>query len=258
MRRTRTPVTGRILARLSAFVLIAAGPLYAAPDEQAVTIEIDAGKTVGEMVPMWAYFGYDEANYTYLANGRKLLGELAALSPVPVHVRAHNLLNTDDGPRVALKWGSTNAYTRDAAGNPVYDWTIVDRIFDTWVENGMQPLVEIGFMPRALSTKPGPYRHHWAPGAQYNDIFTGWAQPPTDYARWAELVYRWVRHSVGRYGEKTVATWSWEVWNEPNIGYWQGTQEEYFKLYDYTADAVKRALPAARIGGPTTTGPRWD
>jgi xylan 1,4-beta-xylosidase len=258
MRRTRKPLTGRILARVPAFVLIAAGPLYAAPAKQTVTIEIDAGRTVGEMVPMWAYFGYDEANYTYLANGRKLLGELAALSPVPVHVRAHNLLNTDDGPRVALKWGSTNAYTQDAAGKAVYDWTIVDRIFDTWVENGMQPLVEIGFMPRALSTKPDPYRHHWAPGAQYNDIFTGWAQPPTDYARWAELVFRWVRHSVERYGERTAATWSWEVWNEPNIGYWQGTQEEYFKLYDYTADAVKRALPTARIGGPTTTGPRWD
>jgi len=258
MRRTRKPLTGRILARVPAFVLIAAGPLYAAPAKQTVTIEIDAGRTVGEMVPMWAYFGYDEANYTYLANGRKLLGELAALSPVPVHVRAHNLLNTDDGPRVALKWGSTNAYTQDAAGKAVYDWTIVDRIFDTWVENGMQPLVEIGFMPRALSTKPDPYRHHWAPGAQYNDIFTGWAQPPTNYARWAELVFRWVRHSVERYGERTAATWSWEVWNEPNIGYWQGTQEEYFKLYDYTADAVKRALPTARIGGPTTTGPRWD
>jgi xylan 1,4-beta-xylosidase len=247
-----------MLACLLAGIVIASRPVHAAPDNPAVAIEIDAAKPVGEMVPMWAYFGYDEVNYTYMTNGRKLLGELAALSPVPVHVRAHNLLNTDEGPRAALKWGSTNAYTEDAAGNPIYDWTVVDRIFDTWVERGMQPLVEIGFMPRALSRKADPYRHHWAPGAQYNDIYTGWAQPPTDYGRWAELVYRWVRHSVERYGAESVAGWSFEVWNEPNIGYWQGTQQEYFKLYDVTADAVKRALPAARIGGPTTTGPRWD
>lgn len=241
-----------------AVLQMAALSVQAGGEQPAVTIEVDAAKSVGKMNPMWAFFGYDEPNYTYLTNGRKLLDELAALSPVPVHVRAHNLLNTDEGPRAALKWGSTNAYTEDAAGNPVYDWTVVDQIIDTWVERGMRPLVEIGFMPRALSTKPDPYRHHWAPGARYNDIFTGWAQPPRDYARWAELVYRWVRHSVERYGAETVASWSWEVWNEPNIGYWQGTQEEYFELYDYAADAVKRALPAARIGGPTTTGPRWD
>ncbi|HEV2690282.1 MAG TPA: beta-xylosidase, partial [Bryobacteraceae bacterium] len=84
---------------------------------------------------------------------------------------------------------------------------------------------------------------------------TGWAYPPKDYARWAELVYRWVRHAVDRYGAGEVATWYWEVWNEPDISYWRGTPEEYYKLYDYSADAVKRALPAARIGGPHATGP---
>jgi xylan 1,4-beta-xylosidase len=69
------------------------------------------------------------------------------------------------------------------------------------------------------------------------------------------LVYQWVRHSVERYGADTVASWYWEVWNEPNIGYWQGTPAEYQKLYDFTSDAVKRAFPRARIGGPHSTGP---
>lgn len=210
------------------------------------------------MYPMWAYFGYDEPNYTYMANGRKLLTEISELSPVPVHVRAHNLLNTDEGPRAALKWGSSDAYTEDEDGNPVYDWDVIDRIMDTYIERGMKPLVEIGFMPKALSTNPEPYRHNWEPGDPYGDIYTGWAYPPNNYEKWAELVYRWVRHSVERYGKEEVETWWWELWNEPNIGYWQGTREEYFKLYDYTADAVKRALPTARMGGPTTTGPRWD
>ena len=82
-----------------------------------------------------------------MKDGRKLLSELAALSPVPVYVRVHSLLVTGDG-EAALKWGSTNAYTEDASGKPVYDWTIIDRIFDTYMERKMKPLVQIGFMPR--------------------------------------------------------------------------------------------------------------
>jgi xylan 1,4-beta-xylosidase len=110
-------------------------------------------------------------------------------------------------------------------------------------------------MPQALSSHPEPYRHHWTPGAAYNDIFLGWAYPPKDYAKWSELVYQWVRHCVQKYGAQEVESWLWEVWNEPNIGYWKATPEEYHKLYDYSADAVKRALPAARIGGADSTGP---
>jgi xylan 1,4-beta-xylosidase len=219
-----------------------------------VTIRVDAAKGKGPMKPIWSFFGYDEPNYTYMKDGKKLLSELAALSPLPVYVRAHNLLTTGDGT-AALKWGSTNAYTEDASGKPRYDWTIVDRIFDTYVERGMKPLAEIGFMPEALSVKPQPYRHEWAIDKTYNTIFTGWAHPPRDYAKWAELIFQWVRHSVEKYGRAEVESWRWELWNEPDIGYWQGTPEEYFKLYDYTADAVKRALPTARIGGPHVTGP---
>ena len=206
------------------------------------------------MKPVWAFFGYDEPNYTYMKDGRKLLSELATLSPVPVYVRTHNLLTTGDGSP-ALKWGSTNAYTEDAAGRPRYDWTIVDRIFDTYIERGMKPLVQIGFMPEALSVKPQPYRHDWAPGQPYDRIFTGWAHPPKDYDKWRELAFQWVRHSVEKYGRAEVERWWWEVWNEPDAGYWQGTAEEYFKLYDYAADGLKRGLPSARIGGPHVTGP---
>lgn len=127
-----------------------------------VAIRVDISQTRGPLTPIWAWFGYDEPNYTYTANGKKLLGEIAAASPVPVYVRAHNLLTTGDGT-AALKWGSTNAYTEDAAGRPVYDWTIVDRIISTYLERGMKPLVEIGFMPEALSSRPNPYRHFWQP-----------------------------------------------------------------------------------------------
>jgi xylan 1,4-beta-xylosidase len=234
--------------------IIAAPPVRPQGDSNRISIRVDAARPVGAMAPMWAWFGYDEPNYTYMKDGRKLLSELAALSPVPVYVRTHNLLTTGDGA-AALKWGSTNAYTEDAAGRPKYDWTIVDRIIDTYLERKMKPLVEIGFMPEALSTRPQPYRHFWKPGDNYNDIYTGWSYPPKDYAKWGELVYQWVRHSVQKYGRKEVESWYWEVWNEPDIGYWHGTPEEYMKLYDYAADGLKRALPTARIGGPHVTGP---
>jgi xylan 1,4-beta-xylosidase len=221
---------------------------------QSPVIKIDLGKEVGNMDPIWAWFGYDEPNYTYMKDGKKLLSEIAALSPVPVHVRAHNLLTTGDGT-AALKWGSTNAYTEDANGNPIYNWKIVDSIFDTYVKRGMKPLAEIGFMPEALSTHPEPYQHHFKPGTNYGTIFTGWTYPPSDYKKWSNLVYEWVKHCVQRYGKKEVDSWYWELWNEPNIGYWSGTVQEYCKLYDYTADAVKRALPTAKMGGPHSTGP---
>jgi xylan 1,4-beta-xylosidase len=221
-----------------------------------VSLHVNFEKKIGPMNPVWAWLGYDEPNYTYMKNGRKLLSEFAQLSPVPVYVRVHNLLTSGDGTP-SLKWGSTNAYTEDKDGNPVYDWTIIDRIIDTYIERAMKPLVEIGFMPEALSIKPEPYRHSWGPGHE-NSLFTGWTYPPKDYNKWAELVYQWVRHSVARYGRKEVETWYLELWNEPNIPYWQGTTEEYLKLYDYTAEAVKRALPTAVMGGPHVTGPAWD
>jgi xylan 1,4-beta-xylosidase len=233
--------------------LLALGAAVLAP-AQPVAIQVDAAKRTGPLKPVWSYFGHDEPNYTYMNDGKKLLSHIAALSPVPVYVRVHSLLVTGDG-QAALKWGSTNAYTEDASGKPVYDWTIVDRIFDTYMERKMKPLVQIGFMPQALSSHPEPYRHHWKPGDNYNDIYTGWAYPPKDYIKWAELVYQWVTHCVQKYGKAEVESWLWEVWNEPNIGYWKGTPEDYHKLYDYSVDAVRRALPTAKVGGPDSTGP---
>jgi xylan 1,4-beta-xylosidase len=242
----------------AALLLAACAPLHAAEPAasaalQPVRLTVDATQAKGPMTPIWAWFGYDEPNYTTAPNGKQLLSDIAALSPVPVYVRAHNLMTSGDGS-YALKWGSTNMYSEDKDGKPVYDWTIIDGIFDTYIERGMKPLAQIGFMPEALSQRPQPYRHHWKPGTPYQEIMTGWATPPKDYAKWSELVYQWVKHSVARYGQKEVESWYWEVWNEPDGFYLiaPDTKREYFKMYDYAADAVKRALPTARIGGPHT------
>ena len=139
-----------------------------------VKVNVDMQQTIGTMHPAWAWFGYDEPNYTYMKDGKKLLSEIAAMSPVPVYVRTHSLMVSGDGIP-SLKWGSTNMYTEDAQGHPIYSWHIVDSIFDTYVQRGMKPLAQIGFMPQALSTHPDPYKHHWKPGDPYTDIITGWA-----------------------------------------------------------------------------------
>jgi xylan 1,4-beta-xylosidase len=218
-----------------------------------VTLRIDAAKTIGELRPIYRFFGADEPNYATMKDGRKLLAELGRLGAPQAYFRTHNLLNTGDGTP-ALKWGSTNAYTEDAQGRPIYDWTIVDRIFDTYLQRGIRPYAEIGFMPQALSVRPDPYQHEWRPGIAYDEVYTGWTYPPKDYAKWAELVYQWVKHCVEKYSRAEVERWYWETWNEPNISYWRGTPEEFRKLHDYAIDAVRRALPTARVGGPDTAG----
>lgn len=226
----------------------------AAGQDFPVSISVDAAKPSGDLTPLWRFFGADEPNYATMKDGRKLLSELGALRPGEVYFRAHNLLSTGDG-KPAYKWGSTNAYTEDSAGRPVYDWRILDGIFDTYLARGIHPYVEVGFMPEALSIHPQPYQHDWRPGLSYSRIATGWSYPPRDYARWAELVYQWTRHSVERYGRSEVERWWWEIWNEANgASYWHGTPEEFYKLHDYAVDAIRRALPTARVGGPDLAG----
>ncbi|MGA8272262.1 MAG: beta-xylosidase [Candidatus Sulfotelmatobacter sp.] len=242
----------RLLASL-AFSVLVGQQCFSQQAAPQVNIRVQADRSEGTLSPIWNYFGYDEPNYTYAPNGKKLLGELAGLDAAPVYVRTHNLLTSGDGS-ASLKWGSTNVYSEDASGNPIYSWIILDRIFDTFRAAGVKPLVEIGFMPQALSTHPDPYRHNF-PRTPVSDIYTGWAYPPKDYQKWSELVFQFVHHLRERYGDAEVKTWLWEVWNEPDIGYWKGTPEEYFKLYDFAVEGVLRALPEARIGGPETTGP---
>jgi xylan 1,4-beta-xylosidase len=218
-----------------------------------VSIRVDASAPLGPVKPAWHMFGADEPNYATMKNGKKLISELGQLAPRNVYFRTHNLLCSGDGT-AAFKWGSTGAYDEDSQGNPIYNWKILDGIFETYLQAGIRPYVEIGFMPKALSIHPEPYQHHWTPQTRYDEIFTGWAYPPKDYQKWSELVYAWTSHCLEKFGRAEVESWFWEVWNEPNIGYWRGTPEEFLKLHDYAIAGVRRALPTARVGGPDTAG----
>ena len=224
--------------------------------EGSVTIHIDLTKTVGAYTPIYSWFGYDESNYTTMKFGMQLLRELHDLSPVPVYIRAHHLLTSGNGVP-ELKWSSSNVFSLDPNGKPVYDFTITDQTFDEYKKAGVRPMVELGFMPRDLAvTVPGvdTYQVHYpantTSGASNN--------PPKDYALWGELVRKYTEHLVERYGKQEVSTWYFEVWNEPDISYWHGTPAEYFRLYDYAVAGVRTALPNAIVGGPASTGPNSD
>ena len=188
-----------------------------------VTVSVDVAKPLGPLPPIWRFFGADEPNYATRPEGERLLMELGSLRPGEVYFRAHNLLTTGDGTP-DFKWGSTDIYTVKE-GAPVYDFTIVDRIIDTYLARGIHPYLEIGFMPEALTAAPAdvPYRRPWKPGVDYKGITAGWSYPPRDLQKWAELVYRWTRHNIDRYGRAEVERWYFEVWNEPNLDfYWSG------------------------------------
>ncbi len=212
-----------------------------APATVNVSVNATAAGTPIEQV--WPFHGYDEINYTTVPEGKALLGTIAAAHTAPVHVRSHFLLNTGDGTP-AMKWGSTNVYTEDADGNPIYSWTLTDGIMDTITSVGALPFVEIGFMPEALSTHPTPYGN-----SSTTTLDGGCFYPPTDYTKWADLISAWAMHANGRY-PNVAASWLWELWNEPDIGYWNGTFADYAKLYDYTESALHEVIPNAALGGP--------
>jgi xylan 1,4-beta-xylosidase len=221
-------------------------PVALAQTPATVNISVDATAAGTPLEAIWAFHGFDEVNYTTTTEGQALLQTLGMIPPIPPHIRSHFLLNTGTGVP-SFKWGSTNVYTVDASGNPIYDWTLMDGIMDTVTGAGALPFAEIGFMPEALSTNPTPY--------QNSGIYTldgGCFYPPTDYTKWADLISQWASHSNTRYSS-VGSTWQWELWNEPDIGYWKGTSEEYDELFDYTESALHQVIPTAPLGGPATS-----
>ena len=233
---------------------VAAGALACSSDARApatVNITVDATAAGTALERVWPFHGYDEINYTTTPEGSALRGAIAAAHTAPVHVRSHFLFNSGDGTP-AMKWGSTNVYSEDAGGNPIYDWTLTDGIMDTLTAARAFPFVELGFMPEALSTHPAPYRN-----ASTIALNGGCFYPPTDYTKWAELVRAWAAHADGRYPD-VASSWLWELWNEPDSAYWHGTFDEYARLYDHTEAALHAVISDAPLGGPAVVAPAGD
>src|SRR5271154_482826 len=177
-----------------------------ASSETPAAIQVDLNRTVGPYKPIYRWFGYDEANYTTMTHGRELLNQLHDLSPVPVYIRAHHLLTTGNG-KPELKFSSTNVYREDVNGKPVYDFTILDGIFDAYRAAGVRPLVELGFMPKdppaEPPARPEPYQVHY-PQSTVSGMSNN---PPKDYKKWEELDRVVTAHLVQRYGRDEVLKW---------------------------------------------------
>jgi xylan 1,4-beta-xylosidase len=154
------------------------------------------------------------------------------------YVRFHNILHDEVG-----------VYDEDEHGNPIYNFSYVDQIYDGLLANGVRPFVEISFMPKKLALRQDVHPF-W-----YKQIVS----PPKDYKKWDDLIRALGQHLVDRYGLDEVAQWYFEVWNEPNIDFWTGDpkQATYFELYDYTARALKSVSLRLRVGGPATSSAHW-
>ena len=220
-----------------------------------VQVVVDAGRPAGVLAHRWNYIGYDECNYTHSPGGMALLGKIGSLEK-PYYIRAHHMLCTGICHGF-YKWGSTNVYTEDPDGNPIYDFTTIDRMIGIWLAKGCVPFFELGFMPKDLAD-PREAENGKAYTMGYGSVteyqIRGWCQPPKDYGKWHGLITRLADHLKERWGEEEISRWYFEMWNEPDIFYWHGSVEEFCKLYDYTEAALHAVLPCARFGGPATTG----
>lgn len=215
-----------------------------------IGVTVDAARELGEQNRYWRYLGYDECNYTYMPEGVELLDKFGALADAPYYVRTHFLF-CNGSLNGTQKFGSTNIYHEDRDGNPVYWFDGLDRIVDAIVRSGNKPFVELGFMPMDLVD-----RRYVLPcnGGGLDWYRTGgWTCPPKSYEAWHAFIAAVAEHLKERYGERELATWYFELWNEPDIFYWSGSAAEYCKLYDYTEDALHGVLPDVHLAGPACT-----
>lgn len=223
---------------------------------EPVQIVVDSAAGQGELTRLWTSIGYDEINWTYTPTGKDVLSTLAGFGDAPYLVRSHYMFCS--GTALGLPhWGSGNVYHEREDGTPWFDFQVLDRAYDTLVETGHVPIVELGFTPRDLVPDDAGSRFAFQPGSptQYSEYEAGWwSFPPKSLSRWAELITATAEHCARRYGKARVSDWYWEVWNEPDIGYWRGTVEEFLELYRTTVTAIRAVLPDARVGGPATTG----
>lgn len=149
----------------------------------------------------------------------------------------------------AIFHDEVGVYDEDSQGQPVFNFSYVDQIYDGLLANGVKPFVELSFMPNKLAAAPKLHVFWYKPNVN----------PPKDWSTWDVLITAFVEHLVKRYGIDEVASWYFEVWNEPNIDFWTGEpkQSTYWELYDHTAAAVKKVNAKLRVGGPATAQAAW-
>jgi len=212
-------------------------PIPAAPNVEVVSID---AQSPGTPFPhFWEQmFGSGRAILSLRESYRDDLRAVKQVADFR-YVRFHAIFHDEVG-----------VYNEDAHGDPVYNFAYVDQIYDGLLQNGVRPFVEISFMPRKLAFNPDALHPFW---------YKPNVSPPKSMERWDGLIRRFAQHLVDRYGIGEVSQWYFEVWNEPNIDFWNGIprQRSYFDLYAHTARAIKSVSPQLRVGGPATAAAAW-
>jgi xylan 1,4-beta-xylosidase len=215
-------------------VLAAAMPLYAQE-----TVAIDAQGTARPFPHFWEeMFGSGRAILSLRESYRDDVRAVKKVADFR-YVRFHAIFHDEVG-----------VYNEDEHGNPVYNFSYVDQIYDGLLKNGVRPFVEISFMPRKLAFNPDALHPFW---------YKQNVSPPKSLEKWDDLIRHFAQHLVDRYGIEEVSQWYFEVWNEPNIDFWVGVPQQgsYFALYAHTARALKEVNPKLRVGGPSTAAAHW-
>lgn len=231
----KLPVLSAVLAFLIAPVGRADAQSSAAPP---IPIVIDGNAPTHAFPHFWEQmFGSGRASLSLRASYRDDMRQVKGITDFR-YVRFHGILDRDIG-----------VYTVDGQGRPDYNFTYVDQIYDGLLQQGVRPFVELSFTPPDMASR------QQSMGFWYDPIVA----PPKDWALWSDLIRRFARHLVARYGIDEVSQWYFEVWNEPNGTFWGGDprQATYFQLYDLTARALQSVSPRLRVGGPSTAQAAW-
>ena len=206
--------------------------------EPAETITIDPSAPSTPFPHFWEQmFGSGRANLSLRDDYRRDLRSVKRITGF-TYIRFHAILDDENG-----------VYDEDKNGKPVYNFSYVDQIYDGLLLNGVKPFVELSFMPRKLAANLTPHPFWYKP----------LPSPPNNSQKWAALIEAFTRHLEQRYGAPEVRDWYFEVWNEPNIDFWNGTpkQQTYWELYDEAARAIKAVDTQLRVGGPATAQAAW-
>ncbi|MBN8895064.1 MAG: glycosyl hydrolase family 39 [Rhodanobacter sp.] len=234
----RLPAAFRhFLLGLCASALLVGSALAATP--ATVQIRVDAQAAGTPFPHFWeTMFGSGRASLSLRDDYRKDLDAVREATGLS-YIRFHGIFDHDVG-----------MVNRDPDGSIRYNFSYIDQIYDGLLEHGVKPFIELGFMPPALTSDPNELQEFW-----YHPN----RAPPKNYAEWDAMITAFARHLVARYGIDEVASWYFEVWNEPNIGFWAGEpkQSTYYTLYDQTARALKAVSPRLRVGGPATAQGAW-
>lgn len=205
------------------------------PPGQALTFTIDARRGVGPLPHYWELMvGSGRANLALRADYQADLKQVHDLTGMRA-VRFHGIFDDDNG-----------VCRLNQNGDVTYNFQYIDQIYDSLLSAGVRPFVELSFMPQALAS-----------GSKTVFAYKANVTPPKDSGAWVQLVSAFGRHLFDRYGGDELSRWMFEVWNEPNLDFWAGTQDQYFDLYRRTAVALKSIDTRLRVGGPATAQTAW-